>query len=71
MLREFDNLLVSASGDGAVRVWNLTTDSCVRTFDAHDNAILACSMNEDRTLHATGGVHDDVKIWRVHNESSS
>jgi len=65
MLKAFGDLLVSASADGAVRVWDLKTDSCVRTFEEQGNAIWACGMNENQTLLATGSVHGDMKIWSI------
>lgn len=67
MLKIFDNTLVSASDDGMVRVWDLTTDSCVHVFEGHDGGVLAVEMNESRTLLAAGTIQGDVKIWDLDN----
>lgn len=67
MLKVFDNLLVSASSDGAVRVWDLRTNTCILNFTRYDNSIVTCSMNKDLTLLATGGVLGEIKIWSVND----
>lgn len=66
VLQYFDNFLVSGSYGGEVRVWDLTTNSCVQTFE-HDSTVMFCGMNEDRTLLATGVAGGEMKIWNVEN----
>lgn len=64
MLKTFDNLLVSASSDGIVKVWDLNTYACLRTFEGHSGWVLPAGMNADGSLLATGSM-EGIIIWSM------
>ena len=55
------NRLASASGDGKMILWDMTTGDRIRTFDAHDRG-LACIEFKVRLLHCPRPLLLNTKI---------
>ncbi|XP_053310109.1 F-box and WD repeat domain containing protein 10B [Spea bombifrons] len=56
------NYLVSGSKDHLVKVWNITTGKCPKTFK-HENAVFAVKINE---RYVVGGCEKGlVKVWHL------
>ncbi len=53
--------LVTASHDNTVKVWNLSTESCVGSLEGHLSNVLCLAM--DSGVVATGSLDATVKLW--------
>lgn len=63
--------LVSASADGEVRIWNIASKTCVRSFRAHDSAVRAlCAPQSGEYFFSLDG-NANIKQWKVHQFSGS
>ena len=55
--------LVSAGGDGAVKVWNGRTGKVIQTLDAHPDAVFSVAFHPDGRHLASVGADQKVKVW--------
>jgi len=58
-------LLVSASGDGTVRIWNPKTGSCLKTLRGHKGPVWAADVDVTSGIVASGGADDTVRLWDI------
>jgi transducin (beta)-like 1 len=61
------SLLVSASVDGTVRVWNPSKGNCVAILALHDKPIFACEISSNGRYVATGGADGVLVVWDISN----
>lgn len=57
------SLVISASLDGAARVWLPETARCLAVLKLHESAIFAMEISPDRKWLATGGMDGVLIIW--------
>jgi eukaryotic-like serine/threonine-protein kinase len=55
--------LASASGDGAIRIWDSRTGQRIREFPAHGKAACSVVFHADGKHLATAGADGLVKVW--------
>jgi WD40 repeat protein len=58
-----DNRVVSASGDGTAKVWNLETREEIRTLRGHTGPVNSVAVSPDDGLIATAGSDGTAKLW--------
>ena len=58
-------MLVSASGDHNIKLWNLTTNLCVGTFQGHQQALVKVAWLNAGLQFASASVDGIVKVWNV------
>ncbi|KAF3186131.1 U3 small nucleolar RNA-associated protein 13 [Orbilia oligospora] len=58
-------LLLSASGDKTVRLWNLGDYSCLKTFEGHAGIVLKAMWLNNGLQVASAGGEGLVKIWEA------
>ena len=58
-------LLVSASGDMTVKIWDIATGQCVATLDGHRDCVNAMAWSRDAALLASALNDTTVKIWNL------
>ncbi|KAF3181430.1 U3 small nucleolar RNA-associated protein 13 [Orbilia oligospora] len=58
-------LLLSASGDKTVRLWNLADYSCLKTFEGHAGIVLKAMWLNNGLQVASAGGEGLVKIWEA------
>ena len=57
--------VATASLDGTVNVWDLTSGQLVRSIPAHSGAALSLAISRDGKLLATGGLDKKVNLYDV------
>ncbi|KAI4343751.1 hypothetical protein L6164_011061 [Bauhinia variegata] len=60
-----DNILFSSSHSRQIRVWDLSTLKCVRSWKGHDGPVMSMACHPSGGLLATGGADRKVLVWDV------
>ncbi|KAK8950212.1 hypothetical protein KSP40_PGU005919 [Platanthera guangdongensis] len=60
-----DRFLVSASHSRLIRVWNLSSFKCIRSWKGHDGPVTSMSFHLSGGLLATAGADTTVRVWDV------
>jgi peroxin-7 len=72
---ENENVLVSASGDGSVKVWDVASGpraNPLRSFEEHTHEVYAVSWNQvRRDCFLSASWDDTVKLWSLHGPPRS
>lgn len=61
-------LLLTASKDESLRLWNVKSATCIAIFAGHEghrDAVLCCAWHPLGLRFATGGMDNSVKIWSL------
>ena len=58
-------MLVSASYDKAIKLWDMSTYQVIKTLEGHTDRIFSISINAQRKLMASGGDDKIIKIWSM------
>ena len=64
-------LLLTASKDESLRLWNVRSATCVAIFaghDAHRDAVLTCGWHPLGNRFVSGGMDNSVKIWSLESD---
>ncbi len=59
-------MLVSASGDKTLKIWNLTTYQQIRTLSGHQDEIYSVAVSLDCKHVISGGKDMVVRLWCFH-----
>lgn len=59
------HILVSASWDKKIKVWNLATGQLLRTLSGHTDAVWSLAISEDGKTLVSGSSDNTLKIWNV------
>ncbi|KAK7330492.1 hypothetical protein VNO77_24687 [Canavalia gladiata] len=60
-----DDFLFSSSHSRQIRVWDLSTLKCVRSWKGHDGPVMCMACHPSGGLLATGGADRKVLVWDV------
>ncbi|KAG8034303.1 hypothetical protein G9C98_007379 [Cotesia typhae] len=58
-------LLVSASDDKTLKIWELSSAKCLKTLKGHSNYVFCCNFNPQSNLIVSGSFDESVRIWDV------
>src|SRR3954466_2128802 len=58
-------VLVSASDDATVKIWDTASGAVLRTLFGHDKAVLAVALSADAQLLASADASGAVRLWNV------
>eukprot|EP00760_Papus_ankaliazontas_P018619 PhM_4_TR17558/c5_g1_i1/m.42625 len=64
-LSQDGTMLVSGSGDSAVRLWSTRTYAKIATLRGHKGAVLSCACNPVDDVLATASEDKTVKLWSL------
>ena len=62
---EYQKVVVSASSDRTVRIWNLKNGACLNVFEGHLAACLKADFIFLGTFLATSGADGLIKLWNI------
>jgi WD40 repeat protein len=60
-----DRLVLSASSDGTVRVWEVSSGRHVRTLSGHEGWVNSVAVSADGELALSGSSDGTVRVWEV------
>lgn len=63
-----DQVLLSASCDGTVRVWNVNDRREVGAFAKHTDCVFALTVTRDERLVASAGHDAVIRVWQLKNQ---
>jgi len=55
--------LVSAGGDGLVKIWTIKTGECDTTLDNHTDRIWSLALNQSENILVSGGGDSVITFW--------
>lgn len=58
-------LLVSASDDKTLKIWELVSGKSLKTLKGHSNYVFCCNFNPQSNLIVSGSFDESVRIWDV------
>jgi len=63
------NLIASGSFDTTVRVWDLSSGTCMHRLNAHDEMVVSANFDLSGSMLVTAGFDGLVKVWDVNSGS--
>ncbi|KIK65368.1 hypothetical protein GYMLUDRAFT_70477 [Collybiopsis luxurians FD-317 M1] len=64
-------MLLTASKDTFMKLWDLSTQHCIQTVVAHRSDIWAMDVSVERNIIFTGSGEGEVKAWKIDSEAMS
>lgn len=62
-IHEKNNLLISASEDKTIKIWNLLTAELIKTIDVQNETIYCLKIISDGFKLFSGGKENKIKVW--------
>ncbi|KAA6230459.1 protein kinase (plasmid) [Chlorobium phaeovibrioides] len=56
---------LSGCNDGTIRLWEMSTGKCLRTFEGHRYGVASVSLTADGRYALSGGGDKTLKLWEV------
>jgi len=58
-------LIVSASPDGTMKVWDMYSGALLRTLEGHSDGVKHCAFSPDGKLIVSASFDETLKVWNV------
>jgi len=62
--------LATASADGTIKLWDVSSGACRQTLDGHTGEVLSAEFSPDGKKLATGGKDQIVKLWTLETKQA-
>ncbi|WP_071191078.1 caspase family protein [Trichormus sp. NMC-1] len=60
-----DQILVTASADKSIKIWNSQNYQLLKTITGHQNRVTSISISPDNQMLASGSADKTIKLWRL------
>ncbi len=57
--------VISGSSDKTLRLWDVTSGQCLRTFEGHTDSVLSCHFSPDGRHVISGSSDKTLRLWDV------
>ena len=57
--------IASCSWDKKIKLWNLETNECLRTFTGHTNSVACLEISPDKSTLYSGSLNETVRVWDI------
>lgn len=57
--------IACGSGDGTIKLWDVNTDCCLKTFQGHTDAVSSIAFSSDGQTLVSGSFDETIKLWDV------
>ena len=58
-----ESILASSSGDRTIKLWDVKTGECLKTYRGHGEAIYAIAFSPDGKILASGSGDNTIRLW--------
>ncbi|KAG9392507.1 WD domain G-beta repeat [Carpediemonas membranifera] len=58
-------VFATSSFDKTLKLWDLLSSDCIKTFVGHLKAVLSCSFSPDGRLLASGSIDNTARLWEI------
>lgn len=55
----------SGSDDKEIKLWDLNSGRCIRTFKEHKDSVYCVTFSPDGTMIASASDDSSIKIWNI------
>jgi F-box and WD-40 domain protein 1/11 len=59
------NILASASGDATIKLWDIESGNCLKTFTGHTRGLACIQFSEDGKTIVSGGNDQSIRVWDI------
>lgn len=65
------SLLVSASKDHFIKIWNIKTQMCIQTIVEHRSEVWSLAVNAAQTRLVAGSTDHQLRVWNINPDASA
>jgi WD40 repeat protein len=60
-----NKFIISGSGDETLKLWDVQTGECLKTFKGHSGCVFSVSFSNDNNFIISGSQDKTLKLWDV------
>ena len=64
-LNKIERTIISGSADKTIRMWDIETGQCLRTFSGHTNWVNSVALFSDNSKMVYGSHDKTIKLWDI------
>jgi WD40 repeat protein len=59
------DLLASGSDDCTIKLWDVKSGACLKSFTEHKNTVRSVAFSADGLILASGSEDETIKLWNI------